>query len=213
MTDYRGIPDSEIESEKPVTNTLLTALRDNTTAITEGSAGAPKIQSSALDSNSVTSSKINDGAVTNSKVNDGALGAEKFQSGTTEGDWVRARLGGGLTFSAGSEITLYRRDDEIISSENVANGKFGDAFLSLGSGTISFSYDLRTSSASGRNAQANIYVDGLLVDSQLRSTNTYETKTGTFSVKFGQVVDFRFGDDGGLANNGITQNVIFTADY
>ena len=64
MTDYRDIPDSEIESEKPVTNTLMTALRDNATAISEGSTGAPKIQSAAIDSQVVTTSKIADNAVT-----------------------------------------------------------------------------------------------------------------------------------------------------
>ena len=41
MTTYTNIPDAEIDQDSPVTQPLMTALRDNPLAITEGAAGAP----------------------------------------------------------------------------------------------------------------------------------------------------------------------------
>lgn len=48
MTAYVTIPDTDIDQDSPVTQTLMTALRDNAIAITEGSSGAPRIQAKAL---------------------------------------------------------------------------------------------------------------------------------------------------------------------
>jgi len=48
MTAYSTIADSEIDPESPGTTTLFTKLRDNPTAIAEGSSGAPKIRPSAF---------------------------------------------------------------------------------------------------------------------------------------------------------------------
>lgn len=49
MTTYTAIPNTSIDIDSPVTQPLLTALRDNPIAITEGSSGAPKIKPEALD--------------------------------------------------------------------------------------------------------------------------------------------------------------------
>lgn len=48
MTTYRTIADSEVEANAPVTEALVTALRDNVAATAEGATGAPKIASLAL---------------------------------------------------------------------------------------------------------------------------------------------------------------------
>ena len=48
MTDYTSIADSQIDPKAPVTSELMTALRDNPIAISEGSSGAPKIKPEAL---------------------------------------------------------------------------------------------------------------------------------------------------------------------
>jgi len=53
MTAYNTIADSDIDPESPITTTLMTRLRDNAIAITEGSSGAPKIQEAAMDDESV----------------------------------------------------------------------------------------------------------------------------------------------------------------
>ena len=59
MTTYTTIANSEIDQESPVTQTLMTALRDNPIAITEGSAGAPQIQTAAIANTAVTLAKLN----------------------------------------------------------------------------------------------------------------------------------------------------------
>ena len=43
MTTYTTITNAEIDQDSPVTQPLMTALRDNPIAIAEGSSGAPKI--------------------------------------------------------------------------------------------------------------------------------------------------------------------------
>lgn len=48
MTDYTSIPDSDLDQDSPVTQPLMTALRDNPIAIAEAAAGAPIILGAAL---------------------------------------------------------------------------------------------------------------------------------------------------------------------
>jgi len=48
MTTYSTIADSEIDPESPYTTGLATKMRNNPIAITEGSSGAPKIQTAAM---------------------------------------------------------------------------------------------------------------------------------------------------------------------
>lgn len=43
MATYRAIASTEVDADSPVTETLMTALADNPTAIAEGASGAPKI--------------------------------------------------------------------------------------------------------------------------------------------------------------------------
>lgn len=58
MTTYVSIPNGDITAGQPVTQELVTALRDNPTAITEGSSGAPKIQGAALDTGIIGQTNI-----------------------------------------------------------------------------------------------------------------------------------------------------------
>jgi hypothetical protein len=58
MTAYTSINNSEIAVDEPVTTGLMTKIRDNPIAITEGSTGAPKIQEAALDSGIVSQGKL-----------------------------------------------------------------------------------------------------------------------------------------------------------
>lgn len=51
MTAYTAIGDGELIVDRPITESLLTRLRDNPIAISEGSAGAPKVQSDGLEPN------------------------------------------------------------------------------------------------------------------------------------------------------------------
>lgn len=49
MATYTTIANSAVDPNAPVTSELMTALRDNPLAITEGSSGAPKVQPEALE--------------------------------------------------------------------------------------------------------------------------------------------------------------------
>lgn len=60
MASYRTIADSEVEANAPLTEALVTALRDNVTAITEGAAGAPRVVSGALS----PTTAVDDGSTT-----------------------------------------------------------------------------------------------------------------------------------------------------
>jgi len=48
MTTYTTIPDGDIDQDSPVTQPLMTALRDNVLAIQEGDASAPSILEGAI---------------------------------------------------------------------------------------------------------------------------------------------------------------------
>jgi hypothetical protein len=91
-TSYNAIPDSMVDAESPVTVNLMTYLRDNPIAITEGAAGAPQVQSGAIASgavsngklavDSVSAAKIQAGAVTLAKIAAGAVTQPKVSTGT-----------------------------------------------------------------------------------------------------------------------------------
>jgi len=49
MTAYVTIPNGDVDPESPITTSLMVALRDNPTAITEGAVGAPEIVAAALE--------------------------------------------------------------------------------------------------------------------------------------------------------------------
>ncbi len=48
MTSYVAIPNGDIDQDSPITQPLMTALRDNPIAITEGETGAPRIVGAAM---------------------------------------------------------------------------------------------------------------------------------------------------------------------
>ena len=78
MTNYTTISNSEVDQDSPVTQTLMSALRDNPIAITEGSAGAPKIQTNAIADNAVTENKIANYVVTTNKIANTAVTLSKL---------------------------------------------------------------------------------------------------------------------------------------
>lgn len=101
MTDWTTIADSQVDPKAPVTSELMTALRDNPAAITEGAIGAPKIQEAAMDEDSVNRLAIKDGTASGS----GSLGASGKTTVTitdelaftpkVTGSDIQAYLGGG----------------------------------------------------------------------------------------------------------------------
>lgn len=92
MADYNAILDAEIEPEKPVTTSLMTRLRDNPIAITEGAAGAPQIQTAAIANSAVTTAKIANTAVT----------AAKLASTGNERTWALGLIAGAAAGQVGT---------------------------------------------------------------------------------------------------------------
>jgi len=58
LVAYTIIPNSDIDSESPVTENLLTYLRDNPIAIANATTLAPRVQSSAIANNAITLSHL-----------------------------------------------------------------------------------------------------------------------------------------------------------
>lgn len=58
MTTYAVIANSEIDGESGITESVMTRMRDNPIAISEGSTGAPKIQEAAMGSASVNQAAL-----------------------------------------------------------------------------------------------------------------------------------------------------------
>lgn len=113
MTAYTTISDSRVAPEAPLDTSLVTELRDNPIAITEGASGAPKIKTAALDDLAVTTSKIALAAIGQSRLKTST--GEVSHSGT---------VGANLTLPGG-EFGFYPR----IRTSNVAsNAIWGGAY-------------------------------------------------------------------------------------
>jgi len=63
MATWNTIQNTEIAVDAPVTSQLMTKVRDNLDAVTEGANGAPKIQTAAYQANSVDAAALKDAAV------------------------------------------------------------------------------------------------------------------------------------------------------
>lgn len=84
MTTYTAITAGEIDSDSPITTGLMTKMRDNPIAITEGSTGAPKIQKAAMDTDSVGATQIEANAVGNSELASAAVKQGNLSTSTAE---------------------------------------------------------------------------------------------------------------------------------
>jgi len=84
MTTYTAITAGEIDVDSPITTGLMTKIRDNPIAITEGASGAPKIQTAALEqtggSEAVTTATIRAGAVTQTEIASAAVGQAELKT-------------------------------------------------------------------------------------------------------------------------------------
>lgn len=103
MTTYTAIILGQIDQDSPVTQPLVTALRDNPIAIAEGASGAPRIEDAALDATATTPGAV---WVTNriALVGNGGLGTYAYLKPTgtstiTPGSNV---AGSGLEYTDGS---------------------------------------------------------------------------------------------------------------
>ena len=91
MTTYTGIANGDIDADSPITTGLVTLLRDNPIAITEGAAGAPTIATAAIDDDAITAAKLASNAVVNASV-DAAAAIATSKLGTGGNDIPQSSL-------------------------------------------------------------------------------------------------------------------------
>lgn len=87
---YVSISNTAIDQDSPITVSLMTALRDNPTAIANGDSGAPKIQTAGINDSAVTTAKIADSAVTAAKLGTD-LGLSIFPASTAASTYCISR--------------------------------------------------------------------------------------------------------------------------
>lgn len=105
MATWTEIPNTSIETDKPIRAVDGRALRDNPIAITEGATGAPRIKSGGIGA----------GEVKNVNVGNGEIGAEKFQTGDDERNWVLARTATAVFESVGTYAYLAQTADTAVN--------------------------------------------------------------------------------------------------
>lgn len=105
MADYLPINPTEIEPEAPLTSSLAARWSNNPVAIAEGAPGAPRIQTNA----------IANGAVT----------AAKLATGTSERDWVLARVASAPLGAVGTYASLVIADAVGIATSNEGDTRPG----------------------------------------------------------------------------------------
>ena len=88
MADWTNIANTALQPGAPVRSIDGVALRDNPIAIAEGAAGAPRIETNAIQNSAVTSAKL--------------------ATGTNERDWVLARTAGASTGAVGTYAFLVK---------------------------------------------------------------------------------------------------------
>lgn len=77
---YTAIPTSDIDADSPVSESLMTLLRDNPIAIANGDSGAPKVKLAAMDTDSVDSAKIKTDAVGSSEIAANVVGQSELKT-------------------------------------------------------------------------------------------------------------------------------------
>ena len=102
MTTYSPIANGSVDAGSPVDESLVTALRDNPIALSEGATGAPRIATIAADANDGTTTAGTTAAITNSSVVYAAAGSN------TTFDALRGivNVAGSYTFKF-KNITIY----------------------------------------------------------------------------------------------------------
>jgi len=134
MTAYTTITNSEIDTDSPVTESLMTRMRDNPIAITEGSSGAPAIQTAALEqtggSEAVTAATIRADTITATEIAANAVHQSELYTLTSEQTasigagsfgWITNLTGGLHTIGAQTKWSVQPGVDsyiDVISGNN-----------------------------------------------------------------------------------------------
>lgn len=108
MTTYTGILGSEIDTDSPVTESLMTRLRDNPIAITEKASGAPVLANDYVVNAMIATNAVNADSIAASAVNASEIGSNavinskiKIASGTS--------YAGTLAINGHVDLTLHNK--------------------------------------------------------------------------------------------------------
>jgi len=112
MATWTDIDDTRLEPGKPIRSVDGLALRDNPIAITEGAAGAPRIQEAAL-ANGVASNRV---------LANGAVTAQKLAAGVNETTWVLGRNAGASVGAVGTYALLFKTSSSAANPGSVFGG-------------------------------------------------------------------------------------------
>ena len=102
MADWTIVPDTNLEPGKPIRSIDGLALRDNPIAISEGAAGAPRVQTAALADDAVTAPKLAETA--------------------NETTWALGRTAAQTEFAIGTYIVAWNTGTNIARGATVAGG-------------------------------------------------------------------------------------------
>ena len=134
MTTWTNITD--LEPSKPVVTGKMTALRDNPIAITEGAAGAPKVQTAAINDGAVTSAKIATGAVGSDEIATGAVGSSEIATGAV----TNSKIGPsavGTTEIAADAVTASKIASNAVGQSEIASGSVHQSELDTSTNEVS----------------------------------------------------------------------------
>lgn len=160
MTTYTNIPDTDIDTESPLTVALMTALRNNPLAIQEGDPSAPRINGEAIQfdtihgnrlaPNTILAGKYGPASIAQSDIAASAIGQSQLKTATTSGsitiDGALAPATGVYTL-AGGTYSWWTGSSSVTSGHiaygagNTASGAIGLKCVSPG--TESFYIDER----------------------------------------------------------------------
>ena len=102
------LSDATLEVGKALRALTMRNLRDNITALANGDAGAPQIQTAAIAASAVTAAKIAAGNVLNAAIGAGQVTSDKLAAGAGEVNWVLARTAGATTGAVGTYAYMTR---------------------------------------------------------------------------------------------------------
>jgi len=130
------ISDATLEVGKALRALTMRNLRDNITALANGDAGAPKVQTAGIQDLAVTTDKIAASAVTTAKIAAGNVTSATLATGANEVNWVLARTAGAGTGAVGTYAFLVQSADTT-AGINAGTSYAGSGLLYSGHTSVS----------------------------------------------------------------------------
>ncbi|WP_342150227.1 hypothetical protein [Methylorubrum sp. SB2] len=122
MVDYVSIPDAQINQDRPVTKSLMRALRDNLLAVISGALGAPRIQPEAIGGFTAGNILLHTNAAAVGMTNADSTGMQEWKATRVQHDGTyRVKFTFSVNAGYGATCQLYV-DDVAIGTPTTANG-------------------------------------------------------------------------------------------